>query len=547
MVRRISRVPPSGRQRATGTLIGQDFRLWFVVLTLCCASLPGFGAWPFAQPDAKTRHAADHILIKFKAVELAKIPGLTGRDGARSVVSRMGLPPGAELVETTVSRLRAGKTPGKPPRTTIDFTRHLYLRLPRGLSAMECVKRLRKNRLVEYAELNAVGKAAFTTPTDPNYPDQWQHHNTTFTGGPVRADIHTPEAWDITRGSTNVIVAVIDTGINASLAEFAGRLAPGYDFINDDTDPNDETGHGTAVAAIIGANANNSNAVAGIDWNCQLMPLKVVTPDDTFLNSWLADAIDFATDHGAKVINLSLAAFSNDNETVTRAITNAIARGVILVTVTDNEGMDSIPFPGNLPEMITVGATDIADLRAGFSSYGPEIDLVAPGVEVGTIDRDGEMFFPSGTSASAPMVSGVAALIASIKPDVTQDQMRILLCAGADDAVGRPAEDTPGFDDYHGWGRLNAYNSLVLARTLIEPVTAVTNGQLVLHWNSTPNAINRRPYRVQSTSVLTGPWITLDSSSNITFTAGRAFWTNDAPASATNSPTQFYRIGVSLE
>ncbi|HEY2952470.1 MAG TPA: S8 family serine peptidase, partial [Verrucomicrobiae bacterium] len=438
-------------------------------MALCGLSLSSFGAWPFAQPDARARHAADHVIIKFKAEELAKIPGLGKPNGPMSLVSRLGLPAASELVETTLSRLRQSSVhgPAKGQGGKTDFSRHLYLRLPRGLDPAQVVQRLRKHRLVEYVELDGTGKASFTTPNDPNFPEQWHHHNTVFTGGSVPADLDTPDAWDLTRGSTNVIVAIVDTGINAGLPEFDGRLVAGYDFINDDPDPEDSTGHGTAVAAIIGANANNSNGIVGIDWNCKLMALKVVTPEDTFLNSWLADAIDFATDHGAKVINLSLATFSEDNETVTRAITNAIARGVIVIGVTSNEGANWIPFPGSLPEMITVGATDVGDWRAGFSNFGPEIDLVAPGVEVCTLDLNGDIEFPSGTSASAPMVSGVAALIASVKPDVTQEQMRLLLCAGADDGVGDPAEDTPGFDIYYGWGRLNAYNSLVLALTTL--------------------------------------------------------------------------------
>lgn len=520
-----------------------------LVLVFVISHLSCFGAWTFARPDARARHAADHIIVKFKTEELAKIPGLAAPDGPKSVVSRLGLPAGAELVETTLSRLRHSGVhgPTKGQGAKMDFSRHLYLRLPRGLDPAEAVQRLRHHRLVEYVELDGTGQASFTTPNDPNFPEQWHHYNTALTGGSVRADIDTPDAWDLTRGSTNVIVAVVDTGINAGLPEFEGRLVAGYDFIDDDPDPEDGTGHGTAVAAIIGANADNSNAIAGIDWFCKLMPLKVVTPEDTFLNSWLADAIDFATDHGAKVINLSLATFSEDNETVTRALTNAIARGVIVVGVTSNEGMEAIPFPGSLPELITVGATDSADRRADFSDYGPQIDLVAPGVAVCTLDLGGEVQFPSGTSASAPMVSGVAALIASIKPGVTQEQMRLLLCAGADDGVGDPAEDTPGFDIYYGWGRLNAYNSLVLALTALEPVTVTRDQEIVLAWNSPPNAGGKHPYRIESAAAIAGPWTSLASSSNITYTAGRAFWTNDTPVTATNSAGQFYRISVSLE
>jgi len=144
------------------------------------------------------------------------------------------------------------------------------------------------------------------------------------------------------------------------------------------------------------------------------------------------------------------------------------------------------------------------------------------------------------------MVSGVAALIASVKPDVTQDQMRALLCAGADDEVGDPAEDTPGFDIYYGWGRLNAYNSLVLALTRIDPVTVT-----LIRKSSWPGTV--LPTRAVNIRIASSPQPQPPDRGPASFLhqhhlhRGRAFWTNDTPVTATNPAGQFYRVSVSLE
>lgn len=130
-------------------------------------------------------------------------------------------------------------------------------------------------------------------------------------------------AWDITHGTTNVIVAVLDSGLTPS-AEFTNRLVAGYNFVSNTTDTTDDHGHGTAVAGVILANANNTNLVAGVDWYCRLMPIKVLDANNTGLYSWWAQGIDFAVTNGAKVINLS-AGGSSTSTTLTRTITNAIA------------------------------------------------------------------------------------------------------------------------------------------------------------------------------------------------------------------------------
>ena len=196
---------------------------------------------------------------------------------------------------------------------------------------------------------------------------------------------------------------------------------------------------------------------------------------------------------------------------------------------------------------ITVGATDNQDRRWANSGHGPEIDLIAPGVAVVGLHNNGTLYLDAtGTSASAPMVSGVAALLASIRPNLNQEEARTLLCAGADDRVGDPSQDTPGFDEYYGWGRLNAYNSLILAQTRIQGLQFTNGNQMTFTWASPPNGSSKRPFRVEFASTPAGPWARLNSSSNITYTATLARWVDNGAETAAYT-NRFYRLRVVAE
>ena len=505
-------------------------------------------SWPFAPPDREAGHARDHLIVRFRP-DIFRVSAVGEEWDA--VLAGLGLPAGAELLNGSFQVLAGPPRPVGATRRQVadtDLSRRFFLRLPPGVEAAECATRLARHPRLAYVELDGIGRAALTIPSDPNFPDQWHHHNTAHSNGAVRADIHTPAAWDITRGSSNVVVALLDSGINASLAEFAGRILPGYDFVRGDNNPNDETGHGTAIAAILAANANNAAAVAGVDWNCRLMPLKVVDANDLFFDSWVADALDWATTNGCKVINLSVGKYES-SQSITEAITNAIARGLIVISLTSNDGTNQISFPGSLPEVITVGATDQSDRRAEFSNYGTQIDLVAPGTGICTLNREGGLWFPDGTSASAPMVAGVAALLAAVRPDIDNEMAHTFLCAGADDQVGVALEDTPGFDIHHGWGRLNAYNSLILAQTRLQHVQVTPNRQLIFSWNCPANAEARQPYRIEFSNALSGPWQTLPAHPEINYSGTIASWIDDlsltgGPAGALKD--KFFRIRIVL-
>jgi subtilisin family serine protease len=460
-----------------------------------------------AQSSA-AEHASAHVIVKFKPEvrrEISKQPGHT----RSNLLDRLKLPRGAELEEPPITRALGESN-----------DRFLYLRLPPGVSAKQCVKLLEKHADLEYVEEDAVGAGSALIPNDPNFVFQWHHRNTLK----LSASIGTPNAWDISCGSNSIIVAVLDTGVNTALSEFGGRCLPGYNFVSGSTDTTDDHGHGTAVAGVICARGNNSSMVAGVDWHCRLLPVKVLDSANNGQYSWWAQGIDYAVSRGARVINFS-AGGSSSSSTVINSINNAIANGVIFVTITHNHGGGSITFPGNYADAITVGSSDRLDQRSAFSNYGPQIDLVAPGTNIITIGRFGGVERWTGTSFAAPQVAGACALLCAVNPKLNQQSAKLLLSLGAEDRVG-DATDTPGFDDYYGWGRLNTYNSLLLASTKIDQIV-MTNDVVVLSWPSPSNASNRQPYIVEYKPQTGRGWYF--SVTNFTYTSTRTWWTNRSP------------------
>lgn len=180
---------------------------------------------------------------------------------------------------------------------------------------------LNKNNHVEYAELDYEGygngtikeESAIFTPNDPSFPQQWGLLNTGqningFNGTPG-GDINAVNAWDITTGSSSLIISVLDSGIPLSHPEFSGRVLPGYDYANNDNDPTDDQGHGTNVSSIASAKGNNSSLVAGVNWNCLIIPVKILDANNSGFYSWWISGITYAVDHNAKVLNMSVGEF----------------------------------------------------------------------------------------------------------------------------------------------------------------------------------------------------------------------------------------------
>ncbi len=286
-------------------------------------------------------------------------------------------------------------------------------------------------------------------PTDPRYGSQWHH-----------GIISSEAAWNITQGTTSILVGVLDSGINAFLPEFAGRLVGGYDFVNNDFDPADDDGHGTWVTAVIAANANNGVHGTGVDWNCRIMPLKIFNEEGVGFVTDVAAATDFGTVSGVRVLNYS-GGGPGYSFTMESAVNRAIANGVVFVTSTGNDN-SLVEYPGRLTQTIAVGATNINDFVTFFSNFGTQIDLVAPGEDIVTTNQTGGISTVSGTSFSTPLVAATAALMLSINPNLNQTSIESMLRQSADDQVGGSL-DTPGFDIYYGHGRLNVDRAVRMA------------------------------------------------------------------------------------
>jgi subtilisin family serine protease len=297
---------------------------------------------------------------------------------------------------------------------------------------------LRDSPLVASAEREPFVDAFAITPDDEDWPQQWGLRLAGF-----------PEAWTVTRGSSHVVVAVLDTGVDRTQPELRGALVPGYDFVNGDADPSDDHGHGTPVAGIIGARGNNRAGVAGVCWSCSIMPVKVLDAKGIGLDSVIAAGIVWAVDHGARVINLSLGG-PGDTEDLENAIAYAVRRNAVVVAAAGNNGTTELEYPGASPSALSVAGTNSVDHRYAWSNYGSWVRVAAPGCNVAPV-RGGRSAIFCGTSSATPVVAGLAALAVSANPSATSGEIAA--------AVQRAATRLPGVVQS---GRIDAGRTLSL-------------------------------------------------------------------------------------
>lgn len=352
--------------------------------------------------------------------------------------------------------------------------------LPDGLDVGATLEFYRNHPGVVYAEPNYQLSIA-ATPNDPDFESLWGLNNTGQTGGTVDADIDAAEAWDITTGDHNTVVAVVDTGVDYLHPDLAANIwinpgeiagdgidndgngfiddVHGYDFVSNDGDPMDDHSHGTHVAGTIGAVANNGIGITGVAWDVQIMAVKFLNSQGSGSTSAAVNAIEYAVDNGATISNHSWGFNGSYSQALSDAIQYAQSADHIVVAAAGNGGPDrvgddndSVPFfPGNFPQdnLISVSATDHNDNLATFSNYGlTQVDLGAPGVSVYSTTPNNTYSTFNGTSMATPHVTGAVALLRSEHPDWTYAKIRDRLFDTVDLVPALDARTTTG-------GRLN--------------------------------------------------------------------------------------------
>jgi serine protease len=356
----------------------------------------------------------------------------------------------------------------------------VVLEVPEGMTERELADRLFDEPLVRYVEPNYIYRISWI-PNDPLYEYQWHFEM-----------INMPAAWDIERGGkSSVVVAVLDTGV--AFENYGAFCRPKdlektkfvnpRDFVNGGTHPNDDQGHGTHVAGTIAQSTDDGYGVAGIAFNCSIMPVKVCGDCNQGCPlSAIVDGIRWAADHGADVINMSLGGPQSNIEH--DAVIYAYEKGVVIVAAAGNGGGKPVDYPAAYPEVIAVGAVRMDKTRSYYSNVGTNLDLVAPGGDT-RVDQDGDSYddgvyqttfvsgyinqngefcpddycdfgiptWYQGTSMATPHVAGVVALIIS-RGMRGPEKIRDLLTSTATDL------GSPGFDTQYGHGLLNAAKAL---------------------------------------------------------------------------------------
>jgi thermitase len=344
-------------------------------------------------------------------------------------------------------------------RTEIEELNTLVLRSSPGKIA-SIYKHVLDCAGVLYVEPNFLLQAADTIPNDPHWGLQYGLVN-----------IRAPQGWDLTTGSAAVTIAIIDTGVDFGHPDLAGKLVAGYDFVNNDADPQDDNGHGTHVAGIAAASSNNGTGIAGVSWGARIMPVKVLNSaaGGTYANT--AAGIVWAVDHGAQVINLSLGA-TDPSSVLEDAISYAHSQGVVIVAAAGNGNNNFVLYPARYPNVIAVARTNSAN-NWDDSNYGPEIDLAAPGALIYSTVVGGYEY-KSGSSMSTGFVSGLAAILMGISGNASPDAIEFQMESTALDI------EFTGWDEYTGAGliQMDAAIQLALLNTNQpdEPGASATGG-----------------------------------------------------------------------
>jgi thermitase len=463
----------------------------------------------------KSLHAKDHFIVKMKGQEpkgtaslLLKYNDARNHEIIRHITSAAGLnvtgikkifPPGG----TSIRNYQSFQL-GAFYKVYIDRYKDLTI----------ICKDIEKDPGVEFAEPDFIGEAAGESsrienlpykPNDEFFSRQWGLYNdgTTPTtrgrAGKSGADINAIKGWDITTGSDDVIVGIMDSGVKFNHPDLAGRIwmnpketrngidddnngyvddLYGWNFAYENSNVSDDGGHGTNIAGTIGANTNNTIGYAGVDHKCKLMICKNLDNDNLGEYSWWASSLYYSANNGAKVINMSEGGYDY-SKTLKTAVDYAYNLGAIIIASMMNKNNGDSYYPASFKNVLAVGATDSDDGRCkqftwgGGSNWGKHIAVVAPGNRIYGLDFKDNFNYDvywSGTSQATAYASGLASLLLAQNNRRTNDDLRKIITSTAKDGIGDPKEDSEGWDEYYGYGRIDIFAALNYDRPPMENV-----------------------------------------------------------------------------
>lgn len=376
----------------------------------------------------------------------AGVQAQAAADGAYShATGRVLVMPRAGLSDKVLDKLLRENGGGQSRR--IGKTALRVVDVPSG-QAQRLVERLARHPHLKFVELDhRVGPDLQTN--DPLLGSQWH-----------LSQVGAPAAWDAARG-TGVTIAILDTGVDGAHPDLVDRLVAGWNIYDNNANTADVHGHGTAVAGSAAATMNNGSGVASVAGESRIMPVRISAPDGYAYWSTVAQGITWAADRGAKVANVSYGGVTG-SASVQSAAQYMKSKGGLVVVAAGNNGIAESIAPTTA--MITVSATDSADMRASWSSFGSFVSLAAPGVGIYTTTRGGGYGAWSGTSFASPVTAGVVSLVMSANPLLAAAEVEQLLYTTARDlgAAGR--------DDVFGWGRVDAAAAVSAALTVVPDV-----------------------------------------------------------------------------
>jgi len=386
--------------------------------------------------------------------------------------------------------------------------------------------------MVNWVEPNLIQTIQEWVPNDPYFLDstQWAlknyHHNEAY--GVPDADIDAPWAWSYTVGDADIVLAILDTGIDMDTTtmtlrhadlNLAGKIILGPDYIGDGYGVADLNGHGTHVSGIASAETNNSTGIAGVAEDCKILMIQVFDSEGYATTTSVSDGINYAVSyqnsHPSQRVIINYSGGGSDYSANNfAALQSAETADVPFVTASGNQASSTCLYPcqhsSDFDNVICVGSTTPQDSRSGFSNYCNDVDVVAPGGTDSPNDENdvfsclppNDYGFKKGTSMSTPHVTGICALVVSLNWDITSLDLRNLIQNTADDEVGPTTEDITGYDNYFGYGRANAWSAVIHSPIYTTPY--LRNDE---RCSNTYSAITSRDYRLDAPP--TGLWETV--------------------------------------